>query len=50
MFGYFWARRNKNHEIVKKASEMSHDEFGYIGGVLLKTIGKKWNRMDGTGF
>lgn len=48
--GFRWARKHPEHEVVKLAKELTFDEWGYRGGEILKKIGKKWARMEGTGF
>lgn len=48
--GYKWAKDNPKHEVVQSAKSMTYDEWGYQGGSLIKKLGMKWGRSDGTGF
>lgn len=48
--GYRWAGKHPDHEAVKLAKTLTYDEWGYRGGEVMKLIGKKWKRSDGTGF
>lgn len=48
--GYKWARQNPEHEVVTKAKKLSLNEWGYIGGDMVKLTGIKFDRSDGTGF
>jgi hypothetical protein len=48
--GYRWAKKNPENKAVKLAKTMSYDEWGYRGGEIITMIGKKFKRMDGTGF
>lgn len=48
--GYKWAKQNPEHEVIKKAKNLSLNEWGYIGGDMVKLTGIKFDRSDGTGF
>lgn len=47
--GYMWAKEHSDIPIIKIASTLPIQEWGYLGGKVLKDVDRKFDRIDSTG-